>query len=85
MHSKKYHLCITKKGIARTQSQFHIHLSVSDLNIPRIGPNIFLQQNRQTVMGSICINRSRFFVVIRMAPQAAPPPKLLYKNSDKCL
>ncbi len=28
---------------------FHIHVSVSDLyNIPRIGPHISLQQNRQT-------------------------------------
>jgi hypothetical protein len=27
---------------------FHIHVSVSDLYIPRIGPQIFLQQNRQT-------------------------------------
>ncbi len=27
---------------------FHIHVSVRDLYIPRIGPPIFLQQNRQT-------------------------------------
>jgi hypothetical protein len=27
---------------------FHIYVSVSDLCIPRIGPHIFLQQNRQT-------------------------------------
>jgi hypothetical protein len=27
---------------------FHIHVSVSDLYIPRIGPHIFLQRNRQT-------------------------------------
>ncbi len=26
---------------------FHIHVSVSDLNIPRIGPNIWLQQNTE--------------------------------------
>jgi hypothetical protein len=26
---------------------FHIHVSVSDFYIPRIGPYIFLQQNRQ--------------------------------------
>jgi hypothetical protein len=26
---------------------FHIHVSVSDLYIPTIGPPIFLQQNRQ--------------------------------------
>jgi hypothetical protein len=27
---------------------FHIPVSVSDLHIPRIGPHIWLQQNRQT-------------------------------------
>jgi hypothetical protein len=25
---------------------FHIHVSVSDLYIPKVGPHIFLQQNR---------------------------------------
>jgi hypothetical protein len=32
---------------------FHIHVSVSDLQIPRIGPHIWLQQNRQTNPGNI--------------------------------
>jgi hypothetical protein len=32
---------------------FHIHVSVSDLYIPRIGPHIFLQQNRQIDQGNI--------------------------------
>jgi hypothetical protein len=32
---------------------FCIHVSVSDLYIPRIGPPIFLQQNRQTYPGNI--------------------------------
>ncbi len=32
---------------------FHIHVSVSHLYIPRIGPHIFLQQNRQTDRGNI--------------------------------
>ncbi len=35
------------------QSQFHIHVSVSDLFTPRIGPHISLQQNRQTDPGNI--------------------------------
>ncbi len=34
---------------------FHIHVSVSDLNIPRIGPHIFLQQNRQIDCGNISL------------------------------
>jgi hypothetical protein len=32
---------------------FYIHVSVRDLYIPRIGPHIFLQQNRQTDRGNI--------------------------------
>jgi hypothetical protein len=31
----------------------HIHVSVSDLNIPRISPHISLQQNRQTDPGNM--------------------------------
>ncbi len=34
---------------------FHIHVSVSDLYIPTIGPPIFQQQNRQTDRGNILI------------------------------
>jgi hypothetical protein len=37
----------------KSKANFHIHVSVSDLNIPRIGPHIFLQQNRQTNRGDI--------------------------------
>jgi hypothetical protein len=32
---------------------FHIHVSLSVLYIPRIGPHISLQQNRQTDPGNI--------------------------------
>jgi hypothetical protein len=32
---------------------FHIHVSVGQLCIPRIGPHISLQQNRQTDLGNI--------------------------------
>jgi hypothetical protein len=32
---------------------FHVHVSMSDFYIPRIGPHISLQQNRQTNPGNI--------------------------------
>ncbi len=35
---------------------FDIHVTVSDLYIPRISPHIFLQQNRQTDGGNIKIS-----------------------------
>jgi hypothetical protein len=37
-----------EKELRGLTSNSHIHVSVSDLYIPRIGPHIFLQQNRQT-------------------------------------
>jgi hypothetical protein len=42
---RKFETNIPRKGIARPQSQFHIHVSVSDLYIPVIGPPILLQEN----------------------------------------
>jgi hypothetical protein len=35
-----------------SQFHFHIHVSVSDLYIPRISPHIWLQQNRKTDPGN---------------------------------
>jgi hypothetical protein len=48
---RKSNLCIPGKGIAWPQS--YIHVSVSDLYITRIGPDIWMQQNRQTNPGNI--------------------------------
>ncbi len=48
---RKFEKNIPRKGIARRQSNIHIHLSVSDLYIPRMGLPILLQEN--TVCGSI--------------------------------
>jgi hypothetical protein len=43
---------------------FHIHVSVSDLQIPMIGPPIFLQQNRQNDRGNILIPNRNMIVGI---------------------
>jgi hypothetical protein len=37
-----------EKELRSLSPNLHIHESVRDLYIPRIGPHIFLQQNRQT-------------------------------------
>jgi hypothetical protein len=37
-----------EKELRGLSPNFHVHVSVSDLYIPRISPHIFLQQNRQT-------------------------------------
>jgi hypothetical protein len=55
-----------EKELCDLSPNFHIHVSVSDLNIPRIGPHIFLQQNveigterpRYSFSGNICFEFS---------------------------
>jgi hypothetical protein len=44
-----------EKELCCLRPNFHIYVSVSDFYIPRIGPYIFLQQNRQTDGGNTCI------------------------------
>ncbi len=52
----------------------HIHVSVSDLYIPSIGPHIFLQQNSQTDGGNIKIAHRHMNVEIGTgAGQSAIP------------
>ncbi len=43
---------------------FHIYMYMSDSYIPRIGPHIFMQQNRQTDRGNIKIVHRRMTVEI---------------------
>ncbi len=49
---RKFDLCIPRNEM-RLVPNFYIHVSVSDLYIPRIGLPIWLQQNRQTNPGNI--------------------------------
>ncbi len=42
-----------EKELRSLYPDFHIHVSVSNLYIPVIGPHIFLQQNKETDPGNI--------------------------------
>ncbi len=42
-----------EKELRGLSPNFHIHVSVSDLEIPRISPRIFLQQTRLADLGII--------------------------------
>jgi hypothetical protein len=54
MHCKEISIYVfLGKELRGLSPNFHIHVSVSDLYIPTIGPPIFLQQNRQTGRGNI--------------------------------
>jgi hypothetical protein len=63
-------ICVFPEKELRAASvqKFHIHVSVSNLYIPRIGPHIFLQQNRQTDRGkhkSISVPRRLFYTALQ--------------------
>ncbi len=47
-----------EKEMRGLSPNFHIHVSVSNLYIPRIVSHIFLQQNRQTDHGDIYAHRN---------------------------
>jgi hypothetical protein len=54
MHSKENRIYgFPEKELHSLSPNFYIHVSVSDLKILRIGPHIWLQQNRQTDLGNI--------------------------------
>ena len=53
----KSHLYIPSLGIVQPQSQFHIHVSVSNLYIPRIGQHISLEQISQTNPGNMNLSQ----------------------------
>jgi len=50
---KQYRNKYSQKGIARPQSNFHIHVSVSDLYIPTTDLPILLKENMWTDPGNI--------------------------------
>ncbi len=54
IHCNQYPIYVFPEKDQRGLSpSYHIHVSVSDLYIPRIGAHIFLQKNRQTDCGTI--------------------------------
>jgi hypothetical protein len=60
LHCKENPLYVfPEKELRGLSPTFNIHVSLSDLYIPRIGPHIFMQQNRQTDPSYKYINRSQ--------------------------
>ncbi len=54
MHCKENSIYVfPEKKLRGLSPNFYIHVYVSDLYIPTIGPPIFLEQNRQTDRGNI--------------------------------
>ncbi len=56
---RKYLYVFPEKELRGLSPNFHIYVSVSDFLIPRIGPHIFLQQNRQADRSWEYKNRSQ--------------------------
>jgi hypothetical protein len=65
-----------KRNLRGLSPNFHIHVSGSDLYIPRIGPHIFRQQNRQTDPGNLKIARG---------PMNVETGSICFKFSVLCL
>jgi hypothetical protein len=54
VHCNENPICVFPgKELRGLSPNFHIHVSVSDFYMIRIGPHIFLQQNRQADCGNI--------------------------------
>ncbi len=52
-HCKEISIYVfSEKELRGFSPNFHIHAPVNDLDIPTIGPPVFLQQNRQTDHGN---------------------------------
>jgi hypothetical protein len=66
---RKFETNIPRKGIGRPQSYFHIHMSVSDLQIPRIGLPILLQSATQFLFREYI---NGIFVAVRLPPCVEP-------------
>jgi hypothetical protein len=57
MHFTENLICVfPEMGLRGLSPNSYIHVPVSDFCIPRIGPHIWLQQNRQTDPGNILIS-----------------------------
>jgi hypothetical protein len=54
LHCKEHpNYVFSEKKLLSLSPNFHIHVSLSDLCIPTIGPPYFLQQNRQNDRSNI--------------------------------
>jgi hypothetical protein len=58
VHCKENPICVFLScELCGLSPNFHIHVAASHLYIPRIGPHISLQQNRQTDPGNINLSQ----------------------------
>jgi hypothetical protein len=69
-----------KRNCAALVPNLHIHMSVSDLYISRIGPLILLQPNRQTDRGNTYIVHRHMNVEIRTEAAQFPFWEYFFTN-----
>ncbi len=83
---RRSHYVFPEKELRGFSPSFHIHVSVSDLYIPRFGPHIFLQQNRLTDPREYT-NRSRTHVFKNwgLTPRNSFPENICFEFSVLCL
>jgi hypothetical protein len=76
---------LPEKELRGLSPNFHLLLSVSDLCTPRIGPHIFLQQNRQTDPGNIYIAHRHRNVEIWTVGRTIPFLGIFVSNFRYCV
>jgi hypothetical protein len=92
MHCKENPIyALQVKKLRGLSPNFRIHISLSDLYIPRIGPPIFLQQNRQElglrprsfIYGNICFEFSVYCLCSVTASLKGLSHEIDFKNVDE--
>jgi hypothetical protein len=76
---------LPEKKLRGLSPNFHTHVSVSHLYIPRISPHIFLQQNRQTDFGNIYIAHRHMNVELETAARNSFSGNICFNFLVLCL
>ncbi len=82
---RQFRLYIPFLGIARPQPNFHIHVSMSDLYIPRIGPHIPSSRKGRPIVGIYNSLTDTWMWKLGLMPRYSFPGNICLKFSAFCL
>ncbi len=82
---RKSHLCIPFLGLRGLSPSFHIHVSVSDLYIPRIGPHICCSIKGRSIVGIYKLLTDTRMWKLGLTPLNSFSGNICFKFSVLCL